>query len=105
MRKAKAQECSAGATTPGCVSFDDPADRPNRSTTAIAVNGLMAVGLRMRLLRLGTRVKLLAELGYRGELIYSAVAEDSDSGGKSHRIDLGGADLFHGGHVTFLGTS
>jgi hypothetical protein len=103
MRRSKAQACPYGATTPSCVSYDDPSDRVNRTPVAIGINGVLGAGLRIRLARGGSRLRLLGELGYRGELLYSSVSDQSNDSGKPHQTDFGGADLFHGGRFSLIG--
>lgn len=79
---------------------------PHDTTREIAwgLNGTGALGLRVRLLPRGSRVRLDLRGEYRGSMIYTVVNSDTSSSGKQVRTDFGQFDVFHGPTISLRGS-
>ena len=84
---------------------------------ATVVNGGMGAGLRLRVNKPTSTLKLYAEASYRGDVIYSTISahtaettpndpNNPDSGStetsKNRVVEFGGADVFHGPRFTLF---
>ncbi|MBX3227948.1 MAG: hypothetical protein KIT84_28030 [Labilithrix sp.] len=88
--------------TPDPLLPDGPRD--NAREAAFGLNGLGALGLRLRLLPRGSRVRLDLRAEYRGSLIYTIVNRDTTSPeGRALRTDFGQFDIFHGPSLSLRG--
>ncbi|MCW5811948.1 MAG: hypothetical protein KIT84_13075 [Labilithrix sp.] len=94
MRRSKAVDCPFGATTPGCVSFLDPADSNKVNTNSGAIVGSLGLGARLRFFA-GERFTLYGDASYRGDLIYATTDLGKSEDGKAHIIEFGGTDILH----------
>ena len=78
--------------------------RDNAREAAIGLNGMGALGLRLRLLPRGSRLRLDLNAEYRGSMIYTIVTRDQQSPeGRALRTDFGQFDVFHGPSLSLRG--
>ncbi len=75
----------------------------NAREAAIGLNGTGALGLRLRLLPRGSRLRLDLRGEYRGSLIYTIVTRDATFEGRALRTDFGQFDIFHGPSLSIRG--
>jgi hypothetical protein len=87
--------------TPDPLDPTGPRDRANEA--AIGLNGNGALGLRLRLLPRGSRVRLDLRAEYRGNMIYTIVTRDATRDGRALRTDFGQFDVFHGPSIAIRG--
>ena len=78
--------------------------RDHTREVAFGLNGVGALGLRVRLLPRGSRVRLDLRGEYRGSLIYTIVNSDTNAAGKQVRTDFGQFDIFHGPTISLRGS-
>jgi hypothetical protein len=87
--------------TPDPLLPDGPKDRAREA--AIGLNGTGALGLRLRLLPRGSRLRLDLRAEYRGSMIYTIVTRDQTNNGRALRTDFGQFDVFHGPSLAIRG--
>jgi hypothetical protein len=78
--------------------------RDNAHEAAIGLNGTGALGLRIRLLPRGSRLRLDLRGEYRGSMIYTIVTRDATHDGRALRTDFGQFDVFHGPSIALRGS-
>lgn len=85
------------------VQPDVPRNRDNASEVAVGLNGNSKLGLRLRLLPRGSRLRLDLRAEYGANLIYTIVTRDATRDGRALRTDFGSFDIFHGPSLALRG--
>ena len=76
---------------------DTAVNREDHRDIAGIVDGSLAAGLRMRIFPRSSRVRVDLRADYRAEILYWFLPG-------SHRVDFGGADVFHGPRLSIHGS-